>query len=75
MLLALQIVHLVVCIALVCVVIFQSGEKAGLSGVISGSDTFLAKNKSKGADAILAKLTKWIALVFAVLTLCLHIVK
>ena len=74
MTLALQIVHLVVCIVLVAVIIFQSGKKAGLSGAISGAaDTFLAKNKSKGADAILAKSTKWIALVFAALTICLHI--
>ncbi|MBE6948637.1 MAG: preprotein translocase subunit SecG [Ruminococcaceae bacterium] len=75
MTLAIQIAHLVVCIALVVVVIFQSGKKAGLSGAISGAaDTFLAKNKSKGADAILAKATKWVALAFAVLTLCLHII-
>lgn len=74
MTLALQIAHLIVCVALICVVIFQSGKKAGLSGAISGAaDTFLTKNKSKGADAILAKSTKWIAVLFAVLTLCLHI--
>ena len=74
MTLVLQIAHLIVCIALIGVVIFQSGKKAGLSGAISGAaETFLSKNKSKGTDAILAKSTKWVAIVFAVLTLCLHI--
>ena len=75
MLLALQIAQLIVCIALVVVVIFQSGKKAGLSGAIYGAaDTFLAKNKSKGLDATLAKATKWVAILFALLTLSLHII-
>jgi preprotein translocase subunit SecG len=34
--LALQIVQLIVCIALILVVLFQSGKKAGLSGAIAG---------------------------------------
>jgi preprotein translocase subunit SecG len=74
--LALQIVQLIVCIALVLIVLFQSGKKAGLSGAIAGaSDTFLSKNKSKTMDARLAKATKWVAIVFAITTLSLHFVK
>ena len=74
--LALQIAQLAVCIALVLIVLFQSGKKAGLSGAIAGgADTFLSKNKSKGLDARLAKATKYVAIVFAVLTIALHIVK
>jgi preprotein translocase subunit SecG len=74
--LALQIVQLIVCIALILVVLFQSGKKAGLSGAIAGgAETFLSKNKSKSMDARLAKATKWVAVVFAVLTILLHIVK
>ena len=74
--LALQIVQLIVCIALILIVLFQSGKKAGLSGAIAGgADTFLSKNKSKSMDARLAKATKWVAVVFAVLTLALHLVK
>ncbi len=76
MVLALQIVQLIVCIALILVVLFQSGKKAGLSGAIAGgAETFLSKNKSKSMDARLAKATKWVAVVFAVLTILLHIVK
>lgn len=72
--LALQIAQLVVCIAMTAVVLFQSGKKAGLSGAISGAaDTFLAKNKSKTLDSILAKATKWVAVLFAATTICLHI--
>lgn len=41
--------------------------------MISGtSDSFLSKNKGKSGDAKLARWTKWVALVFIVLTLVLN---
>ena len=56
---------------LIVFVLGQSGKHSGL-GVISGAtDSFLSKNKAKTADAKLAKWTKWVALVFMVLTLVL----
>lgn len=68
--LILSIIYFIVALALICIVILQSGKNAGLSGAIGGgSDTFLAKNKSKSLDARMAKLTKWVAIVFMVLTL------
>ena len=73
-LLILQILQLIVCVGITVVVLFQSGKKPGLSGAIGGSsDTFLLKNKSKSWDAKLAKMTKWFAVAFAVLTLLLSI--
>ena len=75
LLLALQIVHLVVCLVMILVVLFQSGKRSGLSGAISGAaDTFLVKNKAKSLDAKLAKITKWVALAFVVLTLAINII-
>lgn len=60
---------------LIAVVLLQSGKSAGLSGAIAGgADTFLSKNKAKGVDAKLAKMTKWVALVFMVLTLVLCLI-
>ena len=56
------------------VVLMQSGKSAGLSGSISGgADTFMAKGKAKTLDAKLAKMTKWFALAFVVLTLVLNL--
>ena len=73
--LALTIVQLICCLAVVTVVLLQSGKSAGLSGAISGvADTFLAKNKSRSIDAKLARATKWLAIVFVVLTLVLNII-
>ena len=68
----LSIIYFVVAIALIAVVMLQSGKSAGLSGAIAGgADTFLSKNKAKSADARLARMTKWVAIVFMVLTLVL----
>ena len=63
-----------VALEVVAIVLFQSGKSAGLSGAIGGvADTFLAKNKAKDVDAKLARMTKWIAIAFVVLTLLLNI--
>ena len=68
--LILTIVQVVLCVAVIAIVMLQSGKSAGLSGAISGAaDTFLSKNKAKSVDAKLAKMTKWVAIVFMVLTL------
>ena len=74
MTLAITIVQLLACVILICVVLLQSGKTAGLSGVIGGgSDTYLSKNKSKTLDSKLALATKWVAIVFVILTLALSI--
>ena len=71
----LSVIYYVVSLALIAVVMLQSGKSAGLSGAIAGgADTFLSKNKAKTADARLAKMTKWVAIVFMVLTLVLCLV-
>ena len=61
-------------LAIIVVVLVQSGKSAGLSGAIGGvADSFLAKNKAKSLDAKLARATKWIGAVFLILTLVLLI--
>ena len=62
-------------IALIVVVLLQSGKEAGLSGALAGSsDSYLSKNKKGGLDQMLASSTKWIAIVWVVLTLILSLV-
>lgn len=71
----LSVIYFIVSLVLIAVVMLQSGKSAGLSGAIAGgADTFLSKNKAKTADARLAKMTKWIAIVFMLLTLVLCLV-
>ena len=50
-------------LALIVVVLLQSGKEAGLSGALTGaSETYLNKNKKGNMDQKLASSTKWIAL-------------
>ena len=73
--LVLSILYFIAALVLITVVMLQSGKSAGLSGAISGgADTFLSKNKARSADARLARLTKWVAIVFIVLTLVVNFV-
>ena len=62
-------------VALIAVVLLQSGKEAGLSGALAGSsDSYLSKNKKGGLDQVLASSTKWIAGVWVLLTLFLSFV-
>ena len=73
--LILTIIQVLGAVFLTFVVLAQSGKSAGLSGAIAGgADTFLSKNKAKTWDAKLAKMTKWVAIVWILLTLILCII-
>lgn len=69
---ALMIVQMLCALFLIVVIMLQSGKSSGLSGAISGSsDSYSFKAKSKTWDARFARWTKWIALVFVLLTFVL----
>ncbi len=69
------IVEVLCSIALIGVVLFQSGKESGLSGALAGkSDSYLAKNKSSNLDQMLASSTKWIAAAWVLFTLLLSLV-
>ena len=69
------VIQALLSVALIGVVLFQSGKEAGLSGALSGSsDSYLNKNKAAGLDQKLAASTKWIAAAWVVLTLILSLV-
>ena len=62
------IVLMLFAIAIIIVVLLQEGSQKNLGVVTGGADTFLSKNKAKSVDAKLAKMTKWVAIGFMVLT-------
>lgn len=73
MLLFVVILQLISALALILVVLFQSGKSKGLSGTIGGiADSYMAKSKARSLDAKLAKSTKWLGAAFVVLTLILN---
>ena len=68
------VIQLITCLFLIIVIVLQSGKRSGLSGAIAGgADTFMSKNKSKTWDARFAKMTKWIAMAFVILTFALNL--
>ena len=76
---ALQIVFTVLQLlsglAVTVIVLMQSGKSAGLSGAVAGgAENFFSKGKAKTWDEKLAKMTKWFALVFVLLTLILNLI-
>ena len=72
MTLALTIIQLLVSLGLIATILLQSGKSAGLSGSIAGgAETFFGKKK--GMDELLAKITKWLAVVFLVITMAILI--
>ena len=71
-LIIITVVQLLVALALILIVLFQSGKSQGLSGTIGGiADSYMSKGKARTIDAKLAKATKWVGSVFIVLTLVL----
>ncbi|BBD90654.1 MULTISPECIES: preprotein translocase subunit SecG [Staphylococcus] len=60
------------CIALVTVVLLQEGKSNGLSGAISGgAEQLFGKQKQRGVDLFLHRLTIFLAIIFFVLMFCI----
>lgn len=60
------------CIALVTVVLLQEGKSNGLSGAISGgAEQLFGKQKQRGVDLFLHRLTIFLAILFFVLMFCI----
>lgn len=70
----LTILEVIASVALILVVLLQSGKEAGLGAIAGNSDSYMNKNKVGGLDKFLASATKWVALVWVVLTLALCLV-
>nr|WP_249306098.1 preprotein translocase subunit SecG [Lederbergia citrea] len=60
----------IVSIGLIIVVLLQSGKSAGLSGAISGgAEQLFGKQKARGMDLILHRITVVLAVLFFLLTI------
>ena len=70
----LTIVHVILGIILTVSVLMQSGKQAGLSGSIGGgAETFFGKNKSRTLDAMFARITTVVAILFLVTSIVLSL--
>jgi len=67
----LQILEAILAIALIAVVVLQSGKGGGLSGSIGGGTESAIGGKTKGIDELLSKTTMVLGALFAIVTLAL----
>ncbi len=70
----LDIVLILISIVLIAAVLMQQGQRQGLGAISGGAETFFGKNKARGLDAKLAKITKMAAVAFIVLAIVTTIV-
>lgn len=69
------VLEVITSVALIGIVLVQSGKESGLSGAISGnSDSYMSKGNRASLDKKLARTTKWVALAWVVLTLILSMI-
>ncbi|TSI04645.1 preprotein translocase subunit SecG [Lysinibacillus sp. BW-2-10] len=63
---------IIVSIGLIVVVLLQSGKSAGLSGAISGgAEQLFGKQKARGMDLVLHRITIVLAVLFFILALAI----
>jgi len=63
---------IIVALSLIVVVLLQSGKSAGLSGAISGgAEQLFGKQKARGMDLVLHRVTIVLSVLFFILTLAI----
>ena len=70
----LTILEVIASIALVAVVLLQSGKNSGLGTINGNNDNYMSKGMANGLDKVLANSTKWIAAAWLLLTLSLSLI-
>ena len=63
------ILMIVVSIIIIAVVLLQQGRRTGIGAISGGADTFFSKNKARDVDAIVSRLTKYVAIAFFVIAI------
>lgn len=70
----LTVAEVIASVALIVIILLQSGKDAGLGAIAGNSETYMGKNKSGTLDQKLASATKWIALLWVGVTLGLQLI-
>lgn len=68
MMTVLMVLDAIISIALILVILGQEAKSGGMGGMDGGSDTVFS-GKARGMDALLARLTVILGVLFAVITL------
>ncbi|NLN81163.1 MAG: preprotein translocase subunit SecG [Clostridiales bacterium] len=66
---AIGVVLIILSLVIIAVILLQEGRQANLGAIQGAADSFLERGRARTLDAVLAKWTKIIAIVFFVLVL------
>ena len=70
----LTILEVIASVALIGVVLLQSGKNSGLGTISGNNDNYMSKGMANGLDKVLANSTKWVAGAWLLLTLSLSLI-
>lgn len=68
-----QIIFIIICLALTALVLMQEGKQQGLGAISGAAETYWGKNKGRSMEGKLVKITKWLAILFMVLSIVLNL--
>ena len=69
----LYIVFVIDCIALSAIILLQEGKSAGLGPIGGVADSYWGQNKGRSMEGALVKSTKFLAILFLVLSVVLNL--
>ena len=69
----LYIVFVIDCIALSAIILLQEGKSAGLGTIGGVADSYWGQNKGRSMEGALVKSTKFLAILFLVLSVILNL--
>ena len=61
------------CLVLTVVVLMQEGKSQGLGAIAGAAESYLGKNKARGMEGALVKLTRVLAVLFILLAIVLNL--
>ena len=72
------VAHIVVCVLLIAVVLFQEGKDPGMKGIVGSAadsgESFFSKNTGRTKAAMFARLTTVLSVLFLITTVALMFV-
>lgn len=69
----LLIIFAIDCIALTTIVLLQEGKSAGLGSIAGAAESYWGQNKGRSMEGALVKSTKFLAVLFMVLSVVLNL--
>ena len=69
----LTVVFIIISIALTVIILMQEGKSAGLGAISGIADTYWGQNKGRSMEGALVKSTKFLAILFLVLSVVLNL--